>query len=809
MESVLTPSQRPSLPLRAPQPQAVDHRFGDQQELPAVFKVLHLLRHGIAVHNQPNGQDLPPASLLDACLTAQGVAQAHAARHTIQALQPQFVITSPLTRALQTTTIIMSPENAGVGNEDNNRTEGKSTRIVAVELVREAYGVLLPDKRRNATELQAAFRPTVDFSLLSEEDQLWTASQRESLESVRGRARKFLHELLPRPERHVLLVSHGVFLQCLLQETLLLDDPSNSEWNEGQQIMNCELYTVIFVAVDPLCTGGSNFSSPPSASLPGQAYSPSAPADHNEPNLSGQRNPPLLPMLASGGGKDRLVRRLLLSPGVHDMLVGADLGPSFMDNVVGWLAELFLAYTHGQYQVPVPAFTRLMGLCGVEEAFVCERYFVAFASRRRPQAEWRAPARHVTCTNVPQHQNAMAEGRAIGVPSTLTFEDFLVGLVAMEPGTANTGQWRRLRAEYIFRAYDLNDDGDLAFEDFKLVVEDMARLHQGKDSAPGWRCDPQVLEKEARKWHKGGRCSLVDFVSAVETMKFQGTGVLFRTPQSVIHVDKARRRLLLDGSRTPSSASPSSSGPSSGGCRDGARTSTSCSTGKEEDSDGLCAHVGQASSSVVKVNSRQICFDVSKQRYSMSPHEKTNRKLVRIHEDHAFLSHQEGRRASGGREGDESSCDEVDRQLARTGMNSTYDSHRNGEQYEKDFRTMSAGQETAHRIIRLLLDWDPNRQEALPERGVFEALKGLSDLEPLFEELQSLLATEPTVLEVRTPTRIFGDIHGQLNDLLRLFKAYGRPDRFGGKRGGMYPNFFGMTVEALQHGYPITGLIFE
>jgi hypothetical protein len=65
------------------------------------------------------------------------------------------------------------------------------------------------------------------------------------------------------------------------------------------------------------------------------------------------------------------------------------------------------------------------------------------------------------------------------------------------------------------------------------------------------------------------------------------------------------------------------------------------------------------------------------------------------------------------------------------------------------------------------------------------------------------------VLEVRTPTRIFGDIHGQLNDLLRLFKAYGRPDRFGGKRRGMYPNFFGMAVEALQHGYPITGLIFE
>ena len=110
-----------------------------------------------------------------------------------------------------------------------------------------------------------------------------------------------------------------------------------------------------------------------------------------------------------------------------------------------------------------------------------------------------------------------------------------------------------------------------------------------------------------------------------------------------------------------------------------------------------------------------------------------------------------------------------------------------GSDGESGLAPMSPGQETAHRIIRLLLDWDPDQPQPLPEPGVFGALVGgMTDLEPLFEELEGLLRSEPTVLEARTPTRIFGDIHGQLGDLLRLFKAYGRPDRFGGRKGRVW-----------------------
>ena len=32
------------------------------------------------------------------------------------------------------------------------------------------------------------------------------------------------------------------------------------------------------------------------------------------------------------------------------------------------------------------------------------------------------------------------------------------------------------------------------------------------------------------------------------------------------------------------------------------------------------------------------------------------------------------------------------------------------------------------------------------------------------------------VLTVKAPLKIFGDIHGQINDLNRLFEAFGSPD---------------------------------
>ena len=114
------------------------------------------------------------------------------------------------------------------------------------------------------------------------------------------------------------------------------------------------------------------------------------------------------------------------------------------------------------------------------------------------------------------------------------------------------------------------------------------------------------------------------------------------------------------------------------------------------------------SASVVKVNSRQICFDVSKQRYSMSPHDKDpHRKL------------QSGRRLRGN---ESSAQGSGAKDTATATLASDLDASSGQGSDEGLTPPMSAAQCTAQRIIRLLLDWDPNRP--LGEPGVFGALVG-------------------------------------------------------------------------------------
>ncbi|KAL8123510.1 hypothetical protein AgCh_011474 [Apium graveolens] len=40
---------------------------------------------------------------------------------------------------------------------------------------------------------------------------------------------------------------------------------------------------------------------------------------------------------------------------------------------------------------------------------------------------------------------------------------------------------------------------------------------------------------------------------------------------------------------------------------------------------------------------------------------------------------------------------------------------------------------------------------------------------------EQIFMHEPTVLQLKAPTKLFGDLHGQFEDLMRLFDEYGYP----------------------------------
>jgi hypothetical protein len=54
-----------------------------------------------------------------------------------------------------------------------------------------------------------------------------------------------------------------------------------------------------------------------------------------------------------------------------------------------------------------------------------------------------------------------------------------------------------------------------------------------------------------------------------------------------------------------------------------------------------------------------------------------------------------------------------------------------------------------------------------------------NEIADLCNTAERLFAQEPSVLQIRAPVKIFGDLHGQFGDLMRLFDEYGSPSTAG------------------------------
>ncbi|XP_031400292.1 serine/threonine-protein phosphatase BSL3-like isoform X3 [Punica granatum] len=54
-----------------------------------------------------------------------------------------------------------------------------------------------------------------------------------------------------------------------------------------------------------------------------------------------------------------------------------------------------------------------------------------------------------------------------------------------------------------------------------------------------------------------------------------------------------------------------------------------------------------------------------------------------------------------------------------------------------------------------------------------------NDIADLCDSAERIFSNEPTVLQLKAPMKIFGDLHGQFGDLMRLFDEYGAPSTAG------------------------------
>lgn len=85
----------------------------------------------------------------------------------------------------------------------------------------------------------------------------------------------------------------------------------------------------------------------------------------------------------------------------------------------------------------------------------------------------------------------------------------------------------------------------------------------------------------------------------------------------------------------------------------------------------------------------------------------------------------------------------------------------------------SEGEESvAAKTIRLLLrplEWKPPPDRSFPLTG--------GEIINLCMQTEALVEKESSCLKVQAPVKVFGDVHGQYADLMRLFAAYGSPPK--------------------------------
>lgn len=211
-------------------------------------KTVHFVRHGQGFHNfladqytemgkewiqfsttttttttSSDNNPYTKPELLDPPLTEKGRQQALALQGKVMKLShpPELILLSPLCRALQTGLIVFE------------KLRGKS-QFLAMEWLREETGVHICDRRRPVSQQVAEF-PQVNFSLLtSEQDPLFSETQRESKLQLGERIYQFLEWLSQRPEQHVAVSSHSCWLLTLFNGILECDDSLKTWFQTGE-----------------------------------------------------------------------------------------------------------------------------------------------------------------------------------------------------------------------------------------------------------------------------------------------------------------------------------------------------------------------------------------------------------------------------------------------------------------------------------------------------------------------------------------------------------------------------------------------
>jgi broad specificity phosphatase PhoE len=196
-------------------------------------KILHVIRHAEGYHNV--NESYRQMENLDARLTPKGIEQCRSLNTEIQQAESgnladlasnlELIVTSPLTRCIETTLLSLD----SVITKATNKNSNKEIPIVAHESIRETVNFNC-DRRRPISKVAIEY-PSIDFSHIPTDhdhvwatyvdklgcDETWTdCRDSAALHVVADRGREFFQWLRDRPEQHVAICTHSAFLRCIL-----------------------------------------------------------------------------------------------------------------------------------------------------------------------------------------------------------------------------------------------------------------------------------------------------------------------------------------------------------------------------------------------------------------------------------------------------------------------------------------------------------------------------------------------------------------------------------------------------------------
>lgn len=222
----------------------------DDSEEDRITKIVHFQRHGQGYHNllgevlreaglKPSVDSMDPAvnpwlrpEIVDSPLTEKGKEECRQQCGRAALLNPELVIVSPLLRAIQTAQISFG-----------HVLDQPDIPWVAHEGCREEVGVLVCNKRRPLSLIQADY-PNVEFAgEMTEEDTLWHPTERESGISKSDRIYDFLvNYLAKRPESEIAVVGHSATLFHMCNAVIDCgDDQDLSSWFLTSEIRSMQL----------------------------------------------------------------------------------------------------------------------------------------------------------------------------------------------------------------------------------------------------------------------------------------------------------------------------------------------------------------------------------------------------------------------------------------------------------------------------------------------------------------------------------------------------------------------------------------